>query len=490
MHITAEISPAAKPLRRMEPGMRYQMIRGLVGDAGSVARPRQFHRAIGIISIVLRLALLALGLFAIAASLRADETCSSPYLARIEGQEEFVYVWTLGVEGLGDGADKLVVVDVKPGSPDYGEVMGSVSVPGRNEAHHGGFTDDRRQLWLAGLESSKIFIFDVYSDPAQPKLIRTIDNFAEKTGGAIGPHGAYALPGRVLIPCLSNAKDKSGRTALVEYSNEGEYIATHWLPTKDNSLGAAGAELADGYGYDARVLPRKNALLTSSFTGWTNYMTELPKLVSDPEAMKHVGNTMVMWDFHTRQPKKIFQVPGVPLEIRWAWGENHNYAFTATALTSKIWCVYADEKGEWQAREVAPIGEVKGGVLPVDISLSADDKTLFVDSFGDGKCRVFDVSDPQKPKQVYEKQIGKQLNMVSQSWDGKRLYFSSSLLAKWDKTGPDNEQFVRAFNWDGKELKPAFDLDFTALKLGRPHHMLFGSSSMGERKTTAAVATR
>ena len=46
---------------------------------------------------------------------RADETCSSPYLARIEGQEEFVYVWTLGVEGLGDGSDKLVTVDVKPG---------------------------------------------------------------------------------------------------------------------------------------------------------------------------------------------------------------------------------------------------------------------------------------------------------------------------------------------------------------------------------------
>ena len=55
-------------------------------------------------------------------STRADETCSSPYLARIEGQEEFVYVWTLGVEGLGDGSDKLVTVDVKPGSPNYGKV--------------------------------------------------------------------------------------------------------------------------------------------------------------------------------------------------------------------------------------------------------------------------------------------------------------------------------------------------------------------------------
>jgi selenium-binding protein 1 len=241
----------------------------------------------------------------ITASTRADETCSSPYMARIEGQEEFVYVWTLGVEGLGDGQDKLVVVDAKPGSPTYGKVIHTKSVDERNEAHHGGFTDDRRQLWLAGLETSKIFIFDVHSNPEKPALIKTIDNFKKLTGGAVGPHGAYALPGRVLIPCLSNAKDKGGRTALVEFSNEGNYIATHWLPTKDTA-GVAGAELADGYGYDARVLPRKNALLTSSFTGWNNYMRNFGDLAKDAEAMKHFGATMVLWDFHTRQPKQVF----------------------------------------------------------------------------------------------------------------------------------------------------------------------------------------
>jgi selenium-binding protein 1 len=416
---------------------------------------------------------------------RADETCSSPYLARIEGPEEFVYVWTLGVEGLGDGADKLVTVDVRPDSPTYGKVVSSVSVEGRNEAHHGGFTDDRRRLWLAGLDTSRVFIFDVYTDPSKPRYVKTIDNFEKTTGGAIGPHGAYALPGRMLIPCLSNAKDKSGRTALVEFSNDGNYIATHWLPTKDDAQGAANADLADGYGYDARVLPRKNALLTSSFTGWNNYMNELSKVTADPEAMKQFGQTMVMWDFHTRQPKKVFQVPGAPLEIRWAWGAKHNYAFTATALGSKLWLVYLDDKGEWQAKEVAPIGDVKGGVLPVDISLSADDKTLFVCSFGDGKCRVFDVSDPHKPKQIYEKQIGRQVNMVSESWDGKRVYFTSSLLAKWDKKGEDNEQFLRGYTWNGKELKPTFDLDFAALKLGRPHHMLFGSTKLGPNRLVA-----
>jgi selenium-binding protein 1 len=407
----------------------------------------------------------------------ADETCSSPYLARIEGQEEFLYVWTLGVEGLGDGSDKLVVVDVKPGSSTYGKVIHQHSVGGRHEAHHGGFTDDRRKLWLAGLETSKLFIYDVQTDPARPTLTKTIENFAEATGGAVGPHGAYALPGRVLIPCLSNSKDQGGRTALVEYTNDGDFIATHWMPGKD-AADVKGAEAADGYGYDARVLPRKNVLLTSSFTGLKNYARNFADLAADAAAMKNFGSSMVLWDFHTRKPRQVFSVPGAPLEIRWAWGEKRNYAFTATALTSKLWLVYEDEGGKWQAKEVGSIGG-EGGVLPVDISLSADDQRLFVSCFGDGKVRVFDVSNPHQPKSMHEKQVGRQLNMVSQSWDGKRLYFSSSLLAKWDKTGADNEQFVRAYGWDGKQLQPTFALDFTELKLGRPHHMLFGATKMG-----------
>lgn len=435
-----------------------------------------------------RLILAAVALGAVAASVipaRADETCSSPYLARIEGQEEFLYVWTLGVAGVGDGQDKLVTVAVKPGSPNYGKVVHTASVPGRNEAHHGGFTDDRRQLWLCGLDGSKIFIFDTHTQPGRPRLVKTISNFEAVTGGAVGPHGAYALPGRVLVPCLSNAKDRGGRTALTEFSNDGDFIATHWMPTKDAPHGVAGAEFADGYGYDARVLPRKNVLLSTSFTGWRNYTRPFGDLVKDTEAMKNFGGSMVLWNFHTRQPMKVFHVPGAPLEIRWAWGEKRNYAFTATALTSKIWLCYEDTNGEWQAREVATVGGA-GGVLPVDISLSADDQRLFVDCFGDGKCRVFDVSNPHQPRQVHEKQIGRQLNMVSQSWDGKRLYFSTSLLANWDKGGEDNEQFVKAYGWNGKELTEKFALDFTALKLGRPHHMLFGSSKLGKGNVATA----
>ncbi len=409
----------------------------------------------------------------------ADETCMSPYMAKIVGQEDYVYVWTLGMEGLGDEQDKLVTVDVNPSSKNYGKTINSLSVGGRNEAHHSGFTDDRHFLWAAGLDTNKIFIFDVHTDPAEPKITKVISDFVGKSGGVVGPHTTYALPGRMMVTGLSNNKDHGGRTALVEYTNQGEYIATHWMPTDDNLRGAIKTgKFADGYNYDVRVLPRRNVMLTSSFTGWSNYMMDFGKMLKDTEAMKRFGNTVVLWNLHTRQPKKVFDVPGAPLEIRCAWQPNHNYCFTSTALTSKIWLIYEDDRGEWQAKEVADIGDPSKIPLPVDISIQSDDNMLWVNTFMDGKTRAFDISDPFNPKQVAEKQIGAQVNMVSSSWDGKRLYYTSSLLANWDKKGKDNEQFFKAYNWDGKQLTEQFAIDFIAEKLGRPHQMRFGARSL------------
>jgi selenium-binding protein 1 len=400
-------------------------------------------------------------------------------MAKIVGQEDFIYVWTLGSEGVGDEQDKLVTIDANPASKSYGKVVHTLSVGGRNEAHHSGLTDDRMYLWAGGLDTNKIFVFDIHSDPSKPKLHETITDFTAKSGGVVGPHTHYALPGRMLISGLSNNADHGGRTGLVEYTNDGKYVATHWMPTDADPRGALkSGKIADGYGYDVRVLPRRNVMVTSSFTGWTNYMMDFGKMLNDTEAMKRFGNTVVVWDLHGRTPRKIFDVPGAPLEIRCAWGPQHDYCFTSTALTSKIWLIYADDAGEWQAKEVADIGDPAKVPLPVDISISADDTRLWVDTFMDGKTRIFDISDPHAPVQLQEHQIGKQINMVSQSWDGKRVYFTSSLLSNWDKKGDDNEQYLKAYTWDGKTLTPAFSIDFTAEKLGRPHQMRFGARAL------------
>jgi len=434
---------------------------------------------IGVAAIIVALA-------AFTATAVADETCMSPYMAKITSQEDFLYVWTLGAKGVGDESDKLVTIDARPGSKTYGKVVSTLSVGGRNEAHHAGFTDDRRYLWASGLDTSKIFIFDVATDPAKPRLHKTITDFVAKTGGVVGPHTLYALPGRMLMTGLSNDKDHGGRTALVEYSNQGAWIATHWMPTAADPRGAAIDKVADGYGYDARVLPRRNVMLTSSFTGWSNYMMDFGKMLQDPEAMKRFGQTVVVWDLHARKPLKVLDVPGAPLEIRFAWGARNNYAFTSSALTSKLWLINEETPNVWKAHEVADIGDPSKVPLPVDISLSADDTRLWVDTFMDGTARLFDVADPFHPKQVYEKKIGAQLNMVSQSWDGARLYFTSSLLANWDKKGQDDEQFLKAYAWDGKELTEKFAVDFYAQKLGRPHIMRFGAYSLYGKTGIAA----
>jgi methanethiol oxidase len=398
----------------------------------------------------------------------ADETCNSPYVSKlIKGQEDYVYVWTLGVEGLGDGFDKLVTIDVNPKSKGYGKVVHSVSVGSRNEAHHMGFTDDRRFIWAGGLSDPRVFVFDIATNPAKPTLVRTIGDLADKTGYT-GPHTYYAMPGRMLIQALSNTKDKGGVTGMALYNNKGEFIASYPMPTDGGG---------DGYGYDLAVNPKKNVLLTSSFTGYTNYMRPLGELVKDAEAMKRFGNTMVVWDLKALKPKQVLKVPGAPLEIRWSLNPTDNWAVTASALTSKLWLVKQD-KSEWTAKEVATIGDPAKIPLPVDISITRDGKGLWVNTFMDGKTRYFDLSNPEAPTQTYEKVTGKQVNMISQSWDGKRVYITSSLLANWDKGGDDNEQFLRGFKWDGKELRQAFEVDFTKEKLGRAHHMKLGSKSL------------
>ncbi len=405
-----------------------------------------------------RLVLLA-GLSAVMVALgpaAADETCQSPFLPKVTGQEDYVYVWTLGVKGVADGNDSLVTIDANPKSAAYGQIIHRVAVPGQHEAHHAGFTDDRRHLWAGGLDTSQIFVFDVASNPAKPKLLKTIKTFVKDTGGLVGPHTFYALPGRMLISALSNVQDGSGRTGLAEYSNDGKFIRTIWMPKEAPYL------------YDVRVNVNLNRMLTSSFTGKKNYMRPFGDLVKDAEAMKQFGDSVVVWDFHARKPLQILRVPGAPLELRWALLPNHHYAFTATALTHQLVLIYLKEDGTWATKNIADTGEN----LPVDISIAPDDSKIYVNSFGDGTLRVFDVSNPFEGKLIEQIKLGEMANMVSESWDGQRLYATNSLLSKWDKPG---DYWLKAFAWEGGKLVPKFTTDFNPV--GRAHIMNLGAKA-------------
>ncbi len=411
--------------------------------------------------------LIATGLAAGAAL--ADETCQSPFLPKVTGQEDYIYVWTLGITGVGDGNDSMVTVSANPKAPNYGRIVHRAPVPGRHEAHHAGFTDDRRFLWAGGLDTSQIFVFDVATDPARPKLVKTIKTFEKDTGGLVGPHTFYPLPGRMLISALSNNKDNGGRTGLAEYTNAGKFIRTVWMPAEAP------------YGYDVRVNINLNRMLTSSFAGRKNYMRPIGELLKDAEAMKQFGDSVVVWDFHALKPLQVLRVPGAPLELRWALLPQHHYAFTSTALTGKLVLIHRKEDGTWATRDIAEIGNN----IPVDISIAPDDSKIYVNSYGDGTLRVYDVTNPFEGKLVQQVKLGEQANMVSTSWDGQRIYATSSLLSRWDKPG---DHWLKALAWEDGKLVQKFTVDFAGV--GRAHIMNFGSEAMRPRQVSQRAQPR
>jgi len=199
------------------------------------------------------------------------------------------------------------------------------------------------------------------------------------------------------------------------YNNKGSLIAKYEMPTT-----SIGGVKGDGYGYGIAINPAKNVLLTSSFSGWQNYMRELGDLIKDPEDDEALWQYGWWWNLKSMQPTQILSVTGAPLEIRWSLAPGQNWAITAAALTSKLWLIKQGEGGTWAATEVGTIGNPAQIPLPVDISITADGKGLWVNTFMDGTTHYFDITDPEHPRESYQKHTGSQVNMISQSWDGKR----------------------------------------------------------------------
>src|SRR5438445_3438683 len=140
------------------------------------------------------------------------ETCMSPFVKRLDRPEKYLYVFCVDADARDN--DFLAVIDVDAESARYGQVLYQLDLGSSgNETHHFGYTDDRSHIWGCSLFSNRVFIIDVASNPARPRLGKTFDS-AERTG-LTGPHSPYALPGRMLISSLGG-KDGGSPAGLAE----------------------------------------------------------------------------------------------------------------------------------------------------------------------------------------------------------------------------------------------------------------------------------
>jgi selenium-binding protein 1 len=111
--------------------------------------------------------LLALGLHKAEA-----ETCLSPFVKRLDRPEKYLYVFCVDADA--KDHDFLAVIDVDRKSPSYGTILHQLDLGSSgNETHHFGYTDDRTHIWGCSLFSSRIFLIDVATDPAKPRLAKS-----------------------------------------------------------------------------------------------------------------------------------------------------------------------------------------------------------------------------------------------------------------------------------------------------------------------------
>jgi selenium-binding protein 1 len=376
------------------------------------------------------------------------ETCLSPFVKRLDRPEKLLYVF--GVAAGEKNHDCFLVIDVDPDSPKFGQIVHTLDLgSGGNETHHFGFTDDRTHIWGCSLLSSKVFIIDVASNPARPKVVKVLDNLPE-TAGLTGPHSPYALPGRMLLSFLGG-KDGDLPAGLAEFNNDGSFIRRMELP-KDAP-----------YMYDVAVKPDLNRMVTSSFTPTSNYKKPFAQM-----DLKKFGKELVVWDFRTRKPLQTLTAGAAPLECRWSLKDKSNYGFTNCAFDHSIWMWEGSAEGKYTARKLCDTGK-----LPADLRQSPDDRFLYVSCFGSNEIQQWDVSDLKKPTLTSTVVPGVQPNMMHVTGDGKRMYITNSLLSTLDRSG---NFWVRLAHIgpDGIKMDPFFNIDLTKLPGGpvRGHDML------------------
>jgi methanethiol oxidase len=366
-----------------------------------------------------------------------------------EGEREsLLYVWTR--DATGEGSDFLAIVDVDPGSPSFGEIIGSAPTGSTgNEAHHFGYTADGSRIFAGGMFSNRMFIYDVRRDPRAPELVRTVDL---GPSGYVGPHTAYALPDGVLIAMMGAADGGPG--AVLELTDDGDVRAAHPAPLHN------GRAL---HLYDVVVQPEANRMLATSFAHAEHFMHGVP----DPE---HVGNEVVVWDFETREVVQVAELDLSTMVLRPLRSGNAVGGFVPSLFGNSVWFWEdADGDGTFEFHRVL---EFREGAFPVDLRVSHDDRFMYVTLWAGGMVQQYDIRDPRNPRLVDEVEIP-QPNMMRISPDSERLYVTNSLLSTLDGDVAFGAWLLH-LSPEGMRVDERFSPEFENHPQGRagPHDML------------------
>ena len=295
-------------------------------------------------------------------TMRPDPTFhASPKLAMEAPPENFAYTLLLSPDF--SKPDALAVIDVKPGSKTYSQIVHTVTMPNKgDEFHHFGWNAcssalspltghafvERRYLIIPGLRSSRIYVIDTKPSPLEAKIHKIIEpeEVFRKTGYS-RPHTIHCGP-------------------------EGIYVSTLGGGGKDGTEGPPGVFIMDCETFD--VLGRweiDRGPQTRHYDFWWNlprdYMVTsewaLPPqfengIVPEDLLSNKYGHQLHFWDLRARRNVQTIDLGAnhqMALEVRPAHDPIREYGFVGvvvdtTNLEGSIWTWWR-EGGKFHCRE-------------------------------------------------------------------------------------------------------------------------------------------
>jgi methanethiol oxidase len=398
----------------------------------------------------------------------------SPRMAMQGPRERLGYVGTLSSDPRSGKHDAICVLDLDPGSPGFGQVVGRTEMPNLgDEVHHFGWNAcsaalcpyaahphvERRYLLVPGLRSSRIHIIDTKPDPRSPKIVKIIE--AEEIAARANysrPHTFHCGPDAIYVSAMGTGKGDGGPGGIFLLDHESFDVLGQWEVERGPQFLA----------YDFWWHLGFDVAITSEWA--TPDMFE-NGIVIDRLVKGDYGHRVHMWDLRKRRHLQELDLGAehqMALELRPAHDPTKAYGFVCTVISNKdlssgvfVW-YRAEGNGKWAVRRIIdiPAEPADPALLPPalkpfkavpplvpEIALSLDDKFLYVSCWGTGELRQYDVSDPFHPRLTGSLRLGGIASraphpkggainggpqMLEISRDGRRVYATNSLYSALD----------------------------------------------------------
>lgn len=373
----------------------------------------------------------------LAAGCAPEEAEDDPALPELDtaeaaGREKFIYIPAIN-SGDDVNPDMLVVVGVDPSKKsEYKKILSRLDLPvvGDN-LHHLGYALNQKRIILPGMFSNNIYLIDVSADAKRPKLKRTYKDLVEDTG-YLGPHTVSPmLHGEVLVSMLGADTESGGPAGLVRLDDKTGEFTRYFGPGPVREEGEVGAD----YQYDIAWNEAAGLLFTTTW-GW-------PKFVFGPPWLD--GDSVTMWDTNSEtvlQKDVIPPAEGFPAsgatESDWLHTELSGYMITDDGRI----VLWEDDDGDGT---FAYHTVVEGLAAPCDMTVSLDDRYLYMTNWFGDQVQQYDIGNRRAPELVGEFILPHPC-MIQVSRDGRRLYVTNSVTRAHDDTTdfgspPKNDQY-------------------------------------------------